>query len=69
MEVVKIKSKENVNKKGEDNMENIICLNCKKENTKDANFCEYCGTKISEVCPNCWKKEGQPNSCPGQICE
>lgn len=32
------------------------------------NFCMYCGAKISEVCPHCWKKEGQPNNCPGEKC-
>lgn len=45
-----------------------VCPNCNKENVKDANFCEYCGTKISETCPVCWKKEGQPHSCPENEC-
>lgn len=45
-----------------------VCPSCKKENVQDANFCEYCGAKISEICLNCWKKEGQPNSCPNEKC-
>lgn len=46
-----------------------ICPNCNKENANNANFCEYCGTKITEICPACWKKGGQQNSCPGQKCK
>jgi len=42
------------------------CPKCNKPTEK--NFCGFCGAKITEVCPKCWKKEGQPNSCPGEKC-
>lgn len=45
-----------------------IYSNCKKENPNDLNFCKYCGTKISEICPRCWMKKGQPYSCGFEKC-
>ena len=42
------------------------CPKCNQLSEK--NFCNYCGTKVTEICPSCWKKEGQPNSCPGEKC-
>lgn len=50
--------------------EKQICLNCGKENNSDANFCKYCGTKITEICLHCWRKNEGPyncgfNKCPG----
>lgn len=53
----------------EKNTNKKMCLKCNKENVEDANFCEYCGTKLSERCSSCWKKEGQPHSCPDNKCE
>lgn len=49
-------------------MEEKTCPKCSKINVPDANFCEYCGKKLSNVCPRCWKKQGQPNSCPNERC-
>lgn len=60
---------QNNKKEGECDMKERVCQKCKKENVQDANYCEYCGTKISEVCPSCWKKEGQPDSCPSEKCK
>ncbi|MCX8167306.1 MAG: zinc-ribbon domain-containing protein [Candidatus Micrarchaeota archaeon] len=50
--------------------EKRLCTNCNYENESEANFCEHCGSKISETCPKCWIKKGQPynchyNDCPG----
>lgn len=55
-------------KKEFENNKARICPSCKSANPEDSNFCEMCGRKISEICPHCWKKEGQPNSCPSKIC-
>ncbi|MCT8978687.1 zinc ribbon domain-containing protein [Clostridium sp. CX1] len=45
-----------------------ICPECKTENLEGANFCEHCGTKISEECPRCWKLNGNPGRCPLSKC-
>jgi predicted amidophosphoribosyltransferase len=45
-----------------------ICSKCKTENLDEANFCKECGTKLGKVCPSCWKKSGQENSCPDTQC-
>ncbi|QNB45874.1 zinc-ribbon domain-containing protein [Thermanaerosceptrum fracticalcis] len=47
----------------------MFCKNCGLSNVEDANFCEYCGTKLNEICPRCWKKNGQPGSCPTDKCD
>lgn len=49
-------------------MKKRMCPSCNSKNAEDANYCEFCGTKISEICPACWKKDGQPNSCPEINC-
>ena len=33
-----------------------FCKNCSKEILKDANFCPYCGIKISNKCSSCFKE-------------
>lgn len=45
-----------------------ICKACGKENEPKANFCGKCGKKLNDVCPACWKREGQPYSCPTPKC-
>lgn len=46
----------------------MLCRHCGKANPSDANFCEYCGKKLAEVCIQCWVKNGQPHSCPREVC-
>lgn len=47
------------------------CLNCEKENIEIADFCKFCGTKLSENyanCDDCWKKGGSEDNCPLLTC-
>lgn len=48
---------------------NSYCKHCGAKVIREkANFCRHCGLKLNETCPACWKKEGQENSCPGDMC-
>jgi len=45
----------------------VICK-CGHSNEDSYNFCGNCGNKLHEICPHCWQKEGQSNSCLGNEC-
>ncbi|MEJ5167271.1 MAG: zinc ribbon domain-containing protein [Thermoanaerobaculia bacterium] len=36
--------------------ESTFCKKCKKEIPLKANFCPFCGEKISNICPSCQKE-------------
>ncbi len=49
-----------------ENLTTSICEACGAENTKDANFCRMCATKLNPVC-NCWVKK-EPYNCGQDQC-
>jgi len=40
----------------EEDKKNTFCYKCKKEIPIEANFCPFCGEKISNKCPSCQKE-------------
>ena len=47
------------------------CCNCGKENKENANFCQFCSSKLNDTCSFCWvlKKSNYncgKSSCPGR---
>lgn len=43
----------------------VQCPYCGQKIEEPENYCFNCGGKIALVCL-CWKKDGQPHSCPGR---
>jgi hypothetical protein len=46
----------------------IVCPNCGQANCTTSNFCEYCGVKLCDTCPQCWMKEKKPYNCGQEKC-
>lgn len=46
----------------------VACAGCGAQMDVSWNFCEQCGRKLRDVCPQCWKLDHKPGRCATATC-